>query len=184
MPQDPGKASLPSSRLPQQARTEPRPPDTPRSPDRTPPAPARMTVTGRVLRPDGQPAAGVPVDIIAAPRTPEAAIDVEPEAFVVLGQGSTDADGRFRIEASRGSSTRFYHVYALAGPAGPGSAFGCVELQTDAEQPAVEIHLPARAGHPRQARRRHRSAGRGGRSRARERLQRLPQARRLAVRRP
>ena len=59
-----------------------------------------MTVTGRVLGPDGKPAAGVPVDIIAAPRTPEAATDVEPDAFVVLGQGSTDGDGRFRIEAS------------------------------------------------------------------------------------
>ena len=50
-----------------------------------------MTVTGRVLGPDGKPAAGVPVDIIAAPRTPEAATDVEREVFVVLGQGTTDA---------------------------------------------------------------------------------------------
>jgi len=139
----PREGEPPGEPIAQQARTEPRPPDTPRSPDRTPPAPARMTVTGRVLRPDGQPAAGVPVDIIAAPRTPEAAIDVEPEAFVALGQGSTDAEGRFRIiEASRGSSTQFYHVYALSGPAGTGSALGCVKFQTDAEQPAVEIHLP------------------------------------------
>jgi RNA polymerase sigma factor (sigma-70 family) len=126
----------PGEPIVQKARTAPRPADPTR------PAPARMTVTGRVLRPDGQPAVGVPVDIIAAPRTPEAAIDVEPEIFVALGQGSTDADGRFRVEASRGSSTQFYTVYALSGPAGPGSAFGCVKFQTDAEQPAVEIHLP------------------------------------------
>jgi RNA polymerase sigma factor (sigma-70 family) len=101
----------------------------------------RMTVAGRVLRPDGRPAAGVPVDIIAAPRIPKAVIEVDREAYAVLGQGSTDDDGRFRIEAMRASSARFYDAYALAGAAGPGSAFGCVRFSLDAEQPAAEIHL-------------------------------------------
>ncbi len=100
-----------------------------------------MTVTGRVLGPDGQPAAGVPVDLIAAPRDAMAGLDDEREPFLVLGQGATDADGRFRIDAIRSSSSRFSGVYALAGAIGPGSAVGCVELNADAEQPTAEIHL-------------------------------------------
>jgi hypothetical protein len=100
-----------------------------------------MFVTGRVLKPDGQPAAGVPVDLIAASRIPAAGTDVERAPYVVLGQGATDDDGRFRIEAARASSSRFYDVYALAGASGPGTAFGCVKLHPDADQPAAEIHL-------------------------------------------
>ena len=100
-----------------------------------------MTVTGRVLDPDGKPAAGVPVDIVGVPRAPETGTDVRRDAYVVLGQGATDGDGRFRIEASRGSSARFHDVYALAGVAGPGSGFGSVKLASDAEQPAAEIRL-------------------------------------------
>jgi RNA polymerase sigma factor (sigma-70 family) len=101
----------------------------------------RMTVTGRVNLADGRPAAGVPVDIIAAPRMPKAAADAERDAFVVLGQGATDADGRFRIEAARASSARFSDVHALAGAAGPGTAFGCVSVHLDAEQPSAEVQL-------------------------------------------
>jgi hypothetical protein len=111
---------------------------------RTKPDPApegRMTVTGRVLGPDGQPAAGVPVDIIGAPRTPTADGAPERDGFVVLAQGSTDSDGRFRIEAARTSSSGFAGVHALAGAAGPGTAFGCVELHPDAPAPSAEIRL-------------------------------------------
>ena len=105
------------------------------------PAPARMIVAGRVLRPDGNPAAGAPVDIIGAPRTASGGSDEERQPFVVLGEGAADDDGRFRIEASRASSSRFSRVYALAGAAGPSTAVGCVELHSDAEQPTVEVHL-------------------------------------------
>jgi hypothetical protein len=61
--------------------------------------------------------------------------------YVILGQGTADGDGRFRVEASRASSTRFFHIYAIAGSTGPGTAFGCVKLATDAEQPVAEVHL-------------------------------------------
>jgi RNA polymerase sigma factor (sigma-70 family) len=135
--------SLNASALPQAggpdaktARMEPRPAES------TPPAPGRMIVTGRVLRPDGRPAANVPVDIIAASRAPRADTDKNRERLDVLGRGTADGDGRFRIEAVRASSARHYYVYALAGAAGPGSAFGCVKLDPDAEQPAVEVRLP------------------------------------------
>jgi hypothetical protein len=92
-----------------------------------------MTVTGRVLRPDGRAAANVPVEIIAAPRAPEAGTDVEREAFTVLGRDQTDADGRFDIEAARAPSSRFSGAFALAGADGPGSAFGCVAIGLDAQ---------------------------------------------------
>ena len=130
------------SRLARGAAGAPRAAERPRPAAKPGPATAaRMTVTGRVLDPDGKPAAGVPVDIIGAPRTPESGTDVEREPYVLLGQGAADGDGRFRIEAARTSSARFFDVYALAGAAGPGSGFGCVKLNPDAEQPAAEIHL-------------------------------------------
>jgi RNA polymerase sigma factor (sigma-70 family) len=128
------------------ARTEPRPHESPRphgvTDDRPPAAAGRMTVTGRVLGPDGQPAAGVAVDIIGTPRAPKADTDVDRAPYVVLGRGAADGDGRFRIEAARASSARFSAAYALAGSAGPGSGFGCVELNPAAEPIAAEVHLP------------------------------------------
>jgi len=117
--------------------------DRPRQQEKAEPtSPARMTVTGRVLRHDGRPAGGVPVDIVASSRAPEAKSELARVSYVVLGQGSADRDGRFRIDASRASSASFYDVYALAGAAGPGSGFGSVRLNPDDEEPTVEIHLP------------------------------------------
>jgi hypothetical protein len=83
--------------------------------------------------------AGAPVDVIGAPRAPETGTDVERKAYVLLGQGATDGDGRYRIEALRARSARFLQVYALAGAAGAG--FGCVKLDPDAERPAADIRL-------------------------------------------
>jgi RNA polymerase sigma factor (sigma-70 family) len=124
------------------ARVAPQQADRPRPQAKPGPATAGgMTVTGRVLGPDGKPAAGVPVDVIGTSRVSGDA-DVERAPYVLLGRGAADADGRFRIEAARGSSARFHAVYALAGAAGPGSAFGCVKLHPDDERPTAEIHLP------------------------------------------
>ena len=62
----------------------------------------------------------------------------------MLGQGESDADGRFRLDAPRTASIRFFEVYALA--AAPGFGLGWVELNPDAEQPAAEIRLgPSRS---------------------------------------
>jgi RNA polymerase sigma factor (sigma-70 family) len=100
----------------------------------------RMTVSGRVLDPAGKPVAGSPVEVVGQPRAPQVGADERMDAYVVLGHGVTDADGRFKFEASRASSTRYYNVYTLAGSS-PGAGFGCVELNSDAEQPAVDIRL-------------------------------------------
>jgi RNA polymerase sigma factor (sigma-70 family) len=108
-----------------------------------PGAPGRMTVTGRVMGPDGKPAALVPVDLVAAPRGAESGTAVDGKTFVVLGQGTTGGDGRFRIEAAKASSSLFSDAYALAGAAGAGSSFGSVKLGMDNKTPALEVHLRA-----------------------------------------
>jgi hypothetical protein len=58
---------------------------------------------------------------------------------VLIGQGETDADGRFRFDAVRTASTRFFEVDAMA--AAPGFGLGWARLNADAEQPGVEIRL-------------------------------------------
>ena len=122
-----------------------RPASRPASPTTTqkaaPAEEGRMTVTGRVIGLDGRPAPGVPIDIVAATRTPPSATDAEREPFVVLGQGSADAEGHFQIESTRASSSRYRDVYVLAGATGPGSAFGCVSLPTDSDRPEAEVYL-------------------------------------------
>ncbi|WP_406699206.1 sigma-70 family RNA polymerase sigma factor [Singulisphaera sp. Ch08] len=100
----------------------------------------RMTVTGRVLDPQGKPAANAQISIIGRSRSPESGIDVQKNPYILLGQGTTDGDGQFRVEASRVSSARFHEVYALAGTS-PRSGFGSVKLDPDAEHPAAEFRL-------------------------------------------
>jgi RNA polymerase sigma factor (sigma-70 family) len=100
-------------------------------------APGRMIVVGRVLDSAGQPMAGVPVDVIGRRRKALVATDEMLGAYVLLARGATDADGRFRLDASRTSSLHFFDGYVLA--AAPG--FGWADLNLDAEQPAVEIRL-------------------------------------------
>ncbi len=111
----------------------------PASPE--PAVPRRMTVTGRVLDAAAKPAAGVPVEVVGVPRRPTAGTDVQKVAFVLLGQGTTDGDGRFKIEATRASSARVLEAFVLAGAAGSGSAFGCLKVYPDASQASLEMHL-------------------------------------------
>lgn len=103
------------------------------------PAPERMIVTGRVLDPQGKPVPGAAVDIIGRPNHPLVAPSPETPDQEMLGRGETDADGRFRFEAARSGSNRYFGVYALA--AAPGFALGWAELNADAQQPAADIRL-------------------------------------------
>src|SRR5262249_23923661 len=117
----------------QAARTEPRPPEPPR------PLGERMTVTGRVLDPDGRPVQGAAVDLVARRRSPRVGTSDEGDDYGLLGQGRSDADGRFRLDAPRTASTRVFEVHAIA--AAPGYGLGWAELNPDAEQPSAEIAL-------------------------------------------
>src|SRR5262249_49085225 len=101
--------------------------------------PARMTVAGRVLDPAGKPVAGASVDIIGRPRRPLLDADVVMDRLVLLGRGTTDDEGRFRLDAARTSSGGYFAAYALA--AAPGFGLGWVELNADSARPAAELRL-------------------------------------------
>ncbi len=104
-----------------------------------------MFVVGRVLDPEGRPVAGARVNVVGRPRAPRAAVEERTEPCVALGGGTTDPDGRFRIEAARTSSAAFLPVYAMAAPAAPGRGLGLglgwAALDPDAEAPAAEVRL-------------------------------------------
>jgi hypothetical protein len=113
-------------------------------PARPPASPAnaehgRMTVAGRVLRPGGRPVVGVPVDVVGRPREPWVATSINADSHVLIGHGETDADGRFRVDAARTASGRFFEVDAVAAASGHG--LGSARLNPDADQPAAEIIL-------------------------------------------
>ena len=108
-------------------------------PTRPAPTPERMIVTGRVLDPDGKPVRGAFIDIVGRPRKPWVGSAQDRSDHELLGQGESDADGRFRFEAAQGASDRYFEVYALA--AAPGLALGWAELNADAAQPAADLRL-------------------------------------------
>jgi RNA polymerase sigma factor (sigma-70 family) len=103
--------------------------------------PGRMTVTGRVLDPDGKPVKGAFVDLVGRPRTTWVGASTDEDKFTVLGCGETDAAGRFSLETPRTSSTGFDSVIALG--AAPGFGLGWTALNPDAEQPAADLRLRA-----------------------------------------
>ncbi len=109
------------------------------APTKRAPAEGRMFVVGRVLDPSGKEMAGVPVEIVGRPREPFLPSEIDAERHRLLGRGVSNADGRFNLEASRTSFTRFFEVYALA--AAPGFGLGWAELNADAAEPTVEIRL-------------------------------------------
>ena len=129
-----GRASLRGEPQSRKARTEPRPPD-PRQ------ATARMTVTGRVLDPDGKPVEGAIVEVVSQLRTPW--VGASEETFgsehALLGQGRSDGDGRFRLDATRMASIRVIQIHAMA--AAPGYGLGWARLNPYADQPTADIRL-------------------------------------------
>jgi hypothetical protein len=54
-----------------------------------------MTVTGRVLDPDGKPVKGAIVDVISRPRSPWVAAREDATGRTLLGVRQSDGEGRF-----------------------------------------------------------------------------------------
>jgi RNA polymerase sigma factor (sigma-70 family) len=101
----------------------------------------RMIVEGRVLGPDGKPVKAAAVDLVGRPRSHRAQRSMDDEESIVLGQGETDGDGRFRLESPRTSSTGFLELQALA--AAPGFGLGWAALNPDAQEPTALLRLHA-----------------------------------------
>ena len=129
----PREGGAPSGPSPHPARREARPPDAPIRPE------GRMTVAGRVLDPDGKPVRDAVVDVIARPRAPMAGDSMELDPRALLGQGRSDADGRFQLDATRTASARVFEVYAIAHA--PGYGLGWAALNPDADRPAADLKL-------------------------------------------
>ena len=104
-----------------------------------PAATARMTVAGRVLDREGKQVKGAVVDLVTWPRSPRIGASDETDPHALLGQGQSDADGRFQLDAPRTASTRVFDVFAVA--SAPGYGLGWAELDPDDAQPVAEIRL-------------------------------------------
>jgi hypothetical protein len=100
---------------------------------------ARMTVTGRVLDPDGQPVPNATVMVHAALRQTGRGHGLDDTSPTPIGQARCGSDGRFRLDASRTHSARHHMVGAVA--LAPRFGAGWAELDPDAETPAADITL-------------------------------------------
>ena len=98
----------------------------------------KMIATGRVLLPDGRPATGAKVVILARPRAAGRGGELGNDAEM-LGRIESAGDGRFRLEVARTSSSRHMEVKALASLEGFGMNWA--EINSDAPSPDAEIRL-------------------------------------------
>jgi hypothetical protein len=101
---------------------------------------ARMTVTGRVLDPQGKPVPNASV-LVYARSTMRRGLIYSPERFYPneIGRATTDGSGRFRIDAPRTSTSSHDEFGAVA--LAPGYGAGWAALDPDADQPAADISL-------------------------------------------
>jgi RNA polymerase sigma factor (sigma-70 family) len=77
----------------------------------------RITIHGRALAPDGKPAPGARVAVLAGPQSAPQTHDlVEPERDQVLGSARADADGRFRVDVPRVAANRSGLVLVVGAP--------------------------------------------------------------------
>jgi RNA polymerase sigma factor (sigma-70 family) len=101
--------------------------------------PGRMIVVGRVLDPQGKPVPNATTMVYAALKQPGRAGRGGSMAPSAIGQARCEGSGRFQLDAARTSSSIHFEVGAVA--VAPGFGASWADLDTDADQPAVEITL-------------------------------------------
>jgi RNA polymerase sigma factor (sigma-70 family) len=121
-------------------RPEPRRVQTPQGEAKAPSTPAeQMTVSGQVMGTDGKPAGGASIVLVGRARRQYRTGDLLADRSELLGEGQSDAEGRFRFKAHRTSSARFLEVYAIA--TAKGHAIGWQRIAPDAEEPHAVFKL-------------------------------------------
>ncbi len=98
-----------------------------------------MTVTGRVLDPEGRPREGVSVGFYTFPTTGLRRAGEGARTELIVVPVTTDREGRFQLITSRTASITHHRVCVLAGSEGFG--MGWQALDPDAEKPDIEIRL-------------------------------------------
>lgn len=99
---------------------------------------ATMTVSGRVLDPEGHPVAGARVAIVGRRKLPLLNARAD-DQHQTMGTTLTDAEGQYRLDVSRTSSVSHYEVQAVA--ASPGFGLAWAQLNRDAEAPTADVRL-------------------------------------------
>ena len=99
-----------------------------------------MTVTGRVLDPDGKPIAGARVGVV--PRIQRRPGELKRDPNELYGAGRADADGRFAIDVPRTKSDREGQLEVIA--RAPGWGLDGREIDPDALKPEATITLDPR----------------------------------------
>ena len=99
----------------------------------------RMTVSGRVLDPQGKPLPNASVMVYGAPKQGGDVVRPGSSGPAALGQANCDGSGHFLLDMPRISSATHHMVGAAA--VAPGYGVGWVGLDVDADLPATEITL-------------------------------------------
>ncbi|HEX5273108.1 MAG TPA: hypothetical protein VFW33_21580, partial [Gemmataceae bacterium] len=138
-------ASPKGTGTPQAAAKEPSPPaERPAPAEKPAPAPAEtkeMTVTGRVVGPDGKAVGGAHLAVVAWEGAYASSFESPAwERHSTLGRTKADADGRFRLTFTQSAAPPEPRLRLLAGATGLGIAW--TRLDAKAESVEADIHLP------------------------------------------
>src|SRR5262249_3530225 len=100
---------------------------------------ARMTVTGRVFDPTGQPVPHAAVIVLVRSKLSDRPLPFSAFGTTTAFGRRCDGSGRFRVELPRPSSAR--HDALTAAALAPGYGLGWAQLDPDAESPTADVAL-------------------------------------------